>query len=99
MSLSLENIHHMARLARLTLSEQEAPVVLERINRFFELVAAMEAVDTKNVEPLSHPLAVMAPVALHLQPDEVLPSVSRDACQRSAPLVEEGLFLVPKVVE
>jgi aspartyl-tRNA(Asn)/glutamyl-tRNA(Gln) amidotransferase subunit C len=59
----------------------------------------MNAVDTTGIEPLAHPTAVMGTVALRLRDDVVSEPNQREANQRSAPAVEQGLFLVPKVIE
>ena len=73
--------------------------MLTQINGFFDLVERMRAVDTTGIEPLAHPVDVMVEVALRLRPDVVSEPDNRSANQRSAPLVERGLFLVPKVIE
>ena len=73
--------------------------MLTQINGFFDLVERMRAVDTTGIEPLAHPVDVMGEVALRLRPDLVSEPDNRAVNQRSAPLVERGLFLVPKVIE
>lgn len=59
----------------------------------------MQAVDTSGVSPLSHPVAAIQDIALRLREDIASEPDQRDANQRSAPAVERGLFLVPKVIE
>jgi aspartyl-tRNA(Asn)/glutamyl-tRNA(Gln) amidotransferase subunit C len=59
----------------------------------------MNAVDTRGVEPLAHPTAVIDHVSLRLRPDVAWEPDNREANQKSAPAVERGLFLVPRVVE
>jgi len=59
----------------------------------------MRAVDTSGIEPLAHPMATVAEVALRLREDTVSEPNNREANQQSAPAVERGLFLVPKVIE
>ena len=59
----------------------------------------MEAVNTDGVEPLAHPAAILGNVALRLRDDVPSEPNQRDISQRSAPLVEGGLYLVPKVIE
>ena len=71
----------------------------EQINGFFNIVEAMQAVNTKGVEPLAHPVATIQEVALRLRDDVVSEPNNREANQQSAPAVERGLFLVPKVIE
>ncbi|MBW7926374.1 MAG: Asp-tRNA(Asn)/Glu-tRNA(Gln) amidotransferase subunit GatC, partial [Burkholderiaceae bacterium] len=68
-------------------------------NGFFDLVEKMRAVDTGGVEPLAHPLDVVQDIPLRLREDVASEQVDREANQKSAPAVERGLFLVPKVIE
>jgi aspartyl-tRNA(Asn)/glutamyl-tRNA(Gln) amidotransferase subunit C len=99
MSLNAQDIDRIANLARLKLEPAEAERMREQINGFFNIVEAMRAVDTRGVEPLAHPVAAIQDVALRLRDDVVSEPNHRDANQRSAPAVERGLFLVPKVIE
>ena len=99
MSLTLQDIGRIAHLARLELDEPQAQRMLTRLNSFFDIVAQMQAVDTTGVAPLAHPTAVIDHVALRLRDDVVSEPNQREANQRSAPAVERGLFLVPKVIE
>ncbi len=73
--------------------------MLGQINGFFELVERMRAVDTAGLEPLAHPVAAAFDVTLRLAEDVASEPNRREANQRSAPAVESGLFLVPKVIE
>ncbi|MDP9876637.1 aspartyl-tRNA(Asn)/glutamyl-tRNA(Gln) amidotransferase subunit C [Variovorax boronicumulans] len=73
--------------------------MLTQINGFFDLVERMRAVDTTGVEPLAHPVAALEDVTLRLRDDVVSEPNNREANQKSAPAVEAGLFLVPKVIE
>jgi aspartyl-tRNA(Asn)/glutamyl-tRNA(Gln) amidotransferase subunit C len=99
MSLTAQDIARIAHLARLELQPQESERMLAQINGFFEIVEKMRAVDTAGVEPLTHPVAAVQEVALRLREDAASESIDREANQRSAPAVELGLFLVPKVIE
>lgn len=99
MSLTLQDIGRIAHLARLELDEPQAQRMLTRLNGFFDIVAQMQAVDTTGVEPLAHPTAVIDHVALRLRDDVASEPNQREANQRSAPAVERGLFLVPKVID
>jgi aspartyl-tRNA(Asn)/glutamyl-tRNA(Gln) amidotransferase subunit C len=99
MSLNAQDIDRIANLARLTLQAEEAERMREQINGFFNIVEAMQAVDTAGLEPLAHPVAMIQEVALRLRDDAVTEPNNREANQRSAPAVENGLFLVPKVIE
>ena len=99
MSLSSTDIARIAQLARLQLAPDESDRMLGQINGFFDLVERMRAVDTRGVEPLSHPVAAIEDITLRLADDVVSEPNNREANQRSAPAVERGLFLVPKVIE
>jgi aspartyl-tRNA(Asn)/glutamyl-tRNA(Gln) amidotransferase subunit C len=100
MALTSQDIARIARLARLELGRDESERMLAQLNGFFDLVEKMRAVDTTGIEPLAHPLAAVQDVALRLREDEVdKEPIDREANQRSAPAVERGLFLVPKVIE
>ena len=99
MSLSASDIARIASLARLQLAPDESERMLTQINGFFDLVERMRAVDTTGVEPLAHPVAALEDVTLRLRDDVVSEPTNREANQKSAPAVEAGLFLVPKVIE
>ncbi len=99
MALTSQDINRVANLARLELRPDETERVLGQLNGFFALVAQMDAVNTDGVEPLAHPAAVLGQVALRLREDIVSEPNQREASQVSAPAVERGLFLVPKVIE
>ena len=99
MSLTSADISRIANLARLELQPEESSRMLTQINGFFDIVEQMRAVDTSGIEPLAHPLATVSEVALRLRDDMVSEPNNREANQKSAPAVERGLFLVPKVIE
>ena len=99
MALNLHDVNRIAHLARLELAPAEQALMLAQLNGFFGIVEQMSAVDTRGVEPLYTPLSAVQAVALRLREDEVTESDDRQANQRSAPAVEDGLFLVPKVIE
>ena len=99
MALTPQEIARVANLARLELRPDETERVLGQLNGFFTLVEQMEAVNTDGVEPLAHPAAILGDVALRLREDIASEPNQHDASQISAPAVERGLFLVPKVIE
>ena len=99
MSLTSQDIDRIANLARLALQPAEAAHMREQINGFFSIVEAMQSVDTTGVQPLAHPVAAIQEVQLRLREDVVSEPNNREANQQSAPAVERGLFLVPKVIE
>jgi len=99
MALTLQDVSRIAHLARLELTDDDQAVLLTQLNGFFGIVEQMSAVDTRGVEPLYTPLSAVQTVALRLRDDVVTEGDRREANQRSAPAVENGLFLVPKVIE
>jgi aspartyl-tRNA(Asn)/glutamyl-tRNA(Gln) amidotransferase subunit C len=99
MSLTPDDVSRIAHLARLELQPAESAALLGNLNDFFKIVDQMSAVDTAGVEPLYTPLSAVQEVALRLREDVVTESNQRELNQRSAPAVEDGLFLVPKVIE
>ena len=99
MSLTPSDIGRIAKLARLELSEPQRARMMDQLNGFFDLVEQMNAVNTSGVAPLAHPTAVIDHVSLRLRPDVASEPNNREANQKSAPAVERGLFLVPKVIE
>lgn len=105
MTLTPHDVNRIAHLARLELSVAEQAQMLEQLNGFFGIVQQMSAVDTRGVEPLFTPLSALHAlrgvnaVQLRLRDDVVTEGNDRQANQKTAPAVEGGLFLVPKVIE
>ncbi|GGC87874.1 Asp-tRNA(Asn)/Glu-tRNA(Gln) amidotransferase subunit GatC [Undibacterium terreum] len=100
MSLDLSDVKRIANLARLELSEAEAASTLDKLNGIFSLVEQMKAVDTTGIKPLSHPIAALMPeLSLRLREDVVTENNRREDYQRPAPATQDGLYLVPKVIE
>ena len=99
MPLSPEDVSRIAHLARLELQPAEQAAMLTQLNGFFSIVEQMSAVDTRGVEPLYTPLAAVQEMPLRLRDDVVTEADRREANQRSAPAVADGLYLVPRVVE
>ncbi|HNJ84607.1 MAG: Asp-tRNA(Asn)/Glu-tRNA(Gln) amidotransferase subunit GatC [Piscinibacter sp.] len=99
MALTPQDVSRIAHLARLELSAAEQASLLAQLNGFFGIVEQMSAVDTSGVEPLYTPLSAVQQVSLRLRDDAVSETDQRTLNQRSAPAVEDGLFLVPKVIE
>lgn len=99
MALTPTDVSRIALLARLELSEAEQSAMLSQLNGFFDIVERMRAVDTTGVAPLYTPLSAVQEVALRLREDAVTEVDQREANQLSAPAVEAGLYLVPKVIE
>ena len=99
MALTPQDIGRIAHLARLELSPSESERMLTQLNGFFGIVEKMQSVDTSGITPLPHPVAVIQDVQLRLAADVASEPNQREANQRSAPAVERGLFLVPRVIE
>ena len=99
MALTPTDVSRIAHLARLQLTADEASNMLTQLNGFFDIVERMGADDTRGVEPLYTPLSAVQSVELRLREDRVTEGDERAANQASAPAVEGGLFLVPKVLE
>ena len=99
MALTPQDIGRIAHLARLELSPAESERMLAQLNGFFGIVDKMQAVDTSGVAPLPHPVAAIQNVQLRLAEDVASETDQRDANQQSAPAVERGLYLVPRVIE
>ena len=93
--LSLQDVQRIAHLARLELSAAEAEAMQAQMNSILAMVDQMSAVDTKGVEPMSHPQEVTQP----LRDDRVTEPDRRDDFLALAPQAEDGLYLVPKVIE
>jgi aspartyl-tRNA(Asn)/glutamyl-tRNA(Gln) amidotransferase subunit C len=99
MALTPQDVSRIAHLARLELSRDEEAAMLAQLNGFFSIVERMSAVDTGGVQPLYTPLSAVTEVRLRLRDDAVTEADDRERNQTSAPAVEDGLFLVPKVIE
>jgi aspartyl-tRNA(Asn)/glutamyl-tRNA(Gln) amidotransferase subunit C len=93
--LSLEQIARIAELARLEVAPAEAVALQQELNGILAMVDAMNAVDTEGVEPMSHPQEAMQ----RLREDRVTERDERALFQSIAPAVEDGLYLVPRVIE
>jgi len=95
MTLSFNDVRRIADLAYIETNEEEAHMVLAQLSEIFNLIEQMQAVDTTAVEPMSH----AQDVTQRLREDIVTESDQREQFQEIAPQVEEGLYLVPKVIE
>lgn len=95
MALDNQTIKTIARLARLEISEDEVEKYRSDISNILKLVKQMEAVDTSGVEPMTHPFDA----TLRLREDQVTEQNQRDKFQTIAPDSQDGLYLVPKVID
>jgi aspartyl-tRNA(Asn)/glutamyl-tRNA(Gln) amidotransferase subunit C len=99
MSLTSDDIHRLAKLARIDITPAETERTLTELNNIFSMVETLQAVDTTDLVPLCHPIATIQEMQLRLRDDVVTESNARDANMANAPQKENGLFLVPKVLE
>jgi aspartyl-tRNA(Asn)/glutamyl-tRNA(Gln) amidotransferase subunit C len=99
MSLSDDQVRRLAHLARIGIRPEESAAAIERLNRVLGLIDQLRAVDTAGIEPMAHPLDAQLPEGQRLRPDEVTDKDQRELYQSVAPAVQEGLYLVPKVLE
>ena len=95
MSLERSDVEKIAHLARLAVSEDQLDSVASDLSNILGLVEQMDAVDTSGVEPMAHPLHMVQ----RLREDKVTETDQREHFQSVAPLTEDGLYLVPKVIE
>lgn len=95
MSLTSDDVRRIARLARLAVSDAEIAHTREQLEGVFGLIEQLAAVDTAGVAPMTH----AQEMPLRLRDDAVVEPDLRDDYQRVAPAVEQGLYLVPKVIE
>jgi len=95
MALTLDDVYRIAHLARIEIDAAEAADVHAKLDAIFGVLDALRAIDTTGVMPMAH----AQDVALPLREDVVTEPDRRDAYQRLAPAVQDGLYLVPRVVE
>lgn len=100
MSLELSDVKRLSILAQIELNETQSTQTLNKLNGIFSLVEQLRAVDTAGIEPLNHPIAAMQPdLSLRLRDDVASEPNRREDYQKPAPASQDGLYLVPKVIE
>lgn len=95
MALNIDDIQRIAYLARIEINEQEAAATLTKLSGILGLIEQMQAVNTEGIAPMSH----SQDLTQRLRQDVVTQTNQREAFQAIAPLTENGLYLVPKVIE
>lgn len=95
MALDRTDAEQLAQLTRIALSEADIPAATAKLSSILGLINQLQAVDTQGIEPLAHPLEITQ----RLRPDLVTESNQREALQSIAPATEQGLYLVPRVIE
>nr|WP_285903096.1 Asp-tRNA(Asn)/Glu-tRNA(Gln) amidotransferase subunit GatC [Alkalimarinus sediminis] len=94
-SIKREDAENIARLAKLQISDDQLEKITGDLSNILSLVDQLQAADTSNIEPMAHPMDAVQ----RLRPDQVTETNNREAFQKIAPATEEGLYLVPKVIE
>jgi len=95
MSLSPEQVKQVAHLARLSLPPEKVEPYARQLSNILDMVGQLSSASTDAVPPMAHPLEMVQ----RLRPDAVSEENRRDAFQAIAPAVEDGVYLVPKVIE
>ena len=95
MSLDKTQVEKIAHLARLQIDSADIPEYATNLSNILDLVAQMDVMDTNGIDPMAHPTEAVQ----RLRDDQVTETNQRDHFQAVAPLVENGLYLVPKVIE
>ena len=95
MATTSADVRAVAQLAQLRIEDDAIDDVTERFNRILDLIAELQQIDTQGVEPMSNP----HDMEQRLRPDTVTEQVDRTALQDMAPAVEDGFFLVPRVID
>ncbi len=95
MALDTQALHNIAHLARLDMTEQDVVIYKNSLNAILAMIDSMQAIDTKDIVPMAHPLDATQP----LRPDVITEIDQREHYQTLAPATEQGLYLVPRVIE
>lgn len=95
MTITVHQVHKIADLAKLNLNEETATMLSKQLESILTLIEKMNRIDTAHISPVFHSLETSLP----FRSDEVTEKNQREAFQKIAPLVEAGLYLVPKVIE
>ena len=99
MKLTPDDLKRIAHLARITVSEADVAQLQTQLTGIFGLIDELQAVDATGIEPLSHPLAVVQDMSQRLRDDRITESDQRNVNMANAPEQENGLFLVPRVLD
>lgn len=91
--ISTDDVKHVAKLARLELTEGEIEQFSKQLGDILKYVEQMNEVDTQNVEPMAHPI----PVVNVMREDIVKYEQTKEELMKNAPLEEDGFFKVPKI--
>jgi aspartyl-tRNA(Asn)/glutamyl-tRNA(Gln) amidotransferase subunit C len=95
MEIGSDDVKRIAHLARLTIVEKDVPLYAQNLTNILGFVEQMSTVDTAQVQPMAHPQDAVQ----RLRPDVVTEPDQRSELIKNAPLAEDGMFLVPRVIE
>lgn len=95
MTISRKDIEKVAVLARIRVDDEQVSALEKDLGNILDLVDQLGAADTDSVEPMAHPLDAVQ----RLRADEVTETDQRESFQAIAPATENGLYLVPRVIE
>lgn len=95
MALNKTDVEKIAHLARLQISDTDAAEVGQRVSNILAMIDQMQNVDTSEVNPMAHPFDAVQ----RLRADQVTEQNQRDYLQKIAPATQDGLYLVPRVIE
>lgn len=95
MTFAQMDVKKVAALARLEVADEDVPTYERELASIFEMIQKIQDIDTSNIEPMSHP----KDIELRLRPDQVTEPDQRAELQQIAPATENGLYLVPKVLD
>lgn len=94
MSVSIQDVEHVARLAKLSFTEEEKKKLVNELNSILDYMEQLNELDTSNVDPLSHVIEL----SNVFREDIVKPGLTREETLRNAPARGEKFFKVPKVI-
>jgi len=95
MAISRVDVEKAAHLARIAITEESIAPTTERLANVLAMVDQLQAVNTTDIEPLAHPLDAIQ----RLRADEITETNQRELLLKNAPAAQDGLFLVPRVIE
>jgi aspartyl-tRNA(Asn)/glutamyl-tRNA(Gln) amidotransferase subunit C len=95
MSLTSSDVKRIAHLARIEITDAQTVQTLAQLNEIFKLIEQLQSVNTAGVEPMSHPIGG----SQRLRDDVAVPEGDREPLMQNAPARQDGLFLVPRVLE
>lgn len=93
--ITLKDVEHVAKLARLDLNEEEKNKFLDQMGKLLDYFNQLKEINTENIEPMAHPVQAVNVV----REDQITQSCSRDEIMKNAPQEEDGYFKVPKIID